>query len=79
LQRKVKPKPPETIKAGALLCPTCCVEFREIEVDLELDGKFLSKVKILRCPICEEEVFTPEQYKDAISKKDEPTKLSLSR
>lgn len=47
----------------------CCVEFQEIEVDIELDGKFLSNVKILRCPICEEEVFTPEQYKEAISKK----------
>jgi hypothetical protein len=51
-------------KAGALLCPTCCVEYVEAEFDFEVDGKVLSNVKALRCPACEEEVFTPQQVEE---------------
>jgi len=53
--------------AGALLCPICCVEYVEIEFDMEVEGIILHKIKALRCPECEEELFTPEQY--AIIKK----------
>jgi hypothetical protein len=52
----------ETLKAGALLCPICCVEYIEIEFDFETDGVALQNVKALKCPICQEELFTPEQY-----------------
>jgi hypothetical protein len=48
-------------KAGALLCPTCCVEYVEIEFDFEVEGVILYNVKALRCPDCEEEIFTPQQ------------------
>jgi hypothetical protein len=48
-------------KAGALLCPSCCVEYVEVQFDFEIDGIVLHDVKALRCPRCEEEVFTPEQ------------------
>ena len=51
-------------KAGALLCPTCCVEYGQVEFDLEVDGVILHNVKALRCPECEEELFTPEQYEE---------------
>jgi autonomous glycyl radical cofactor GrcA len=53
------------LKAGALMCPKCCVEYLEVEVDFEDGGTVLHDVEVLRCPTCEEEVFTPEQY-DAI-------------
>ncbi len=49
-------------KANALLCPTCCVEYVEVEFDLEVDGIILDNVKALKCPECNEELFTPEQY-----------------
>lgn len=52
----------DTLKAGALLCPICCVEYIEIEFDFEIDGIILQNVKALKCPICQEELFTPEQY-----------------
>jgi YgiT-type zinc finger domain-containing protein len=51
-------------KAGALLCPACCVEYVEVEFDFEVDDTVLHNVKALRCPECEEEVFTPEQVED---------------
>lgn len=51
-------------KAGALLCPTCCVEYVEVEFDFEVDDTILHNVKALRCPECDEEVFTPEQVED---------------
>ncbi|HEX7481914.1 MAG TPA: hypothetical protein VF350_00410 [Candidatus Bathyarchaeia archaeon] len=51
-------------KANALLCPSCCIEFAEVEFDLEFDGVVLHNVKALRCPACQEEVFTPEQVKE---------------
>ncbi len=50
------------VKAGALMCPKCCVEYTEIEVDFEYEDMILKNVKVLRCPGCEEELFTPEQH-----------------
>jgi len=50
--------------AGALLCPTCCAEYLEVEFDFEVDGVILHNVKALRCPDCEEEVFTPQQCEE---------------
>ena len=50
------------MKASALLCPACCVEYVEVEFDLEVDGFILHNVKAIRCPACEEELFTPQQY-----------------
>jgi hypothetical protein len=52
---------PKTVKANAAICPTCCVEYVEVEFDLDIDGTVLHNVKALRCPECKEEVFTPEQ------------------
>jgi YgiT-type zinc finger domain-containing protein len=46
----------------------CCVEFVEVEFDFEVDGVILQNVKALRCPTCEEEVFTPEQYEAIIKR-----------
>jgi hypothetical protein len=66
LIRNSSNKPKET-RAGALLCPTCCVEYLEIEFDMEVEEIVLHKIKALRCPECEEELFTPLQY--AIIKK----------
>ncbi len=59
---------PNITKANALLCPTCCVEYIEVEFDFEVDGRILYKVKALKCPGCEEEVFSPEQH-EAIRKR----------
>ncbi|MGE5533046.1 MAG: YgiT-type zinc finger protein [Bacillota bacterium] len=58
---KNSPNKPTCTKANALLCPSCCIEFVEVEFDFELDGIVLHNVKALRCPSCQEEVFTPEQ------------------
>ena len=55
-------------KANALLCPVCCVECVEVEFDVEVDGVTLHNVKALKCPACEEEMFTPEQF-EAIRKR----------
>ena len=55
-------------KAGALLCPTCCVEYIEVLFDFEIDGIVLHDVKALRCPNCQEEVFTPEQQQAIVVK-----------
>ena len=57
-------------KAGALLCPVCCVEYVEVEFDMEVEGIILHNVKALKCPDCEEELFTPQQH-EAIKKKIE--------
>jgi hypothetical protein len=54
----------EVLKAGALLCPVCCVELIEAEVDFEIDGFVLRDVKVLRCPVCQNEQFTFEQQKE---------------
>jgi hypothetical protein len=59
----------ETIKAGALLCPVCCVEYIEAEVDFDVGGEILHNVKILRCPMCQDEQFPPEQQ-EAFTKKE---------
>jgi hypothetical protein len=70
-----EPKHELTLKAGALLCPVCCVEFIEAEVDLEVDGAVLRDVKVLRCPVCQEEQFTPKQLeviKERLRSKIEP-------
>ncbi len=48
-------------KAGALLCPNCCVEYVEVQFDFEVEGVVLHDVRALRCPKCEEEVFSPQQ------------------
>jgi hypothetical protein len=48
-------------KAGALLCPICCVEYVEVEFDFEVNNMVLHDVKALRCPMCKEEIFSPEQ------------------
>jgi hypothetical protein len=53
---------PRLTKANALLCPTCCIEYVEVVFDLEIDGVILDSVKALKCPECNEELFTPEQY-----------------
>jgi hypothetical protein len=50
------------VKAGALLCPVCCIEFRELEIDFEFDGKIIHNVKMLQCPECKKELFTQEQH-----------------
>lgn len=52
------------IKAEALLCPTCCVEYVEVEFDFEVDGTILQNIKALQCPSCEQEVFTPQQMEE---------------
>ena len=54
------------IKAGALLCPNCCVELQEATVDFEWEGKTIRNVKILRCPACQEENLTSEQLDEAV-------------
>ncbi|MFB3888491.1 MAG: hypothetical protein ACE14S_03305 [Candidatus Bathyarchaeia archaeon] len=61
MTRSHDPKNEPALKAGALLCPVCCVEYIEAEVDFEVDGKTLRHVKVLRCPVCEDEQFTPQQ------------------
>jgi hypothetical protein len=62
------PNKSNLMKANALLCPTCCVEYVEVEFDFEVDGVILHNVKALRCPECEEESFTPQQI-EAIKEK----------
>ena len=57
-----------TFKAGAFMCPRCCIELVEVDVDFQIEDIVLSNVKILRCPLCEEELFTPEQL-DAINER----------
>ena len=59
-------------KANALLCPVCCVEYIEVEFDFEVDGVVLHNVKALKCPSCEQEVFTQEQV-EAIRKSTQST------
>ena len=44
-------------------CPKCDAEYVEVEVDFEYGNIILRKVKALKCPRCEEELFTPEQYR----------------
>jgi hypothetical protein len=65
---KNSPNKQTVTKAEALLCPTCCVEYVEVEFDFEVDGTILSNVKALRCPACEEEVFTPQQVEEIMKR-----------
>jgi hypothetical protein len=51
-------------KAGALLCPNCFIEYIEVTFDCEVDGVVLHDVKALKCPRCQEEVFSPEQQEE---------------
>ena len=50
------------VKAGTLMCPLCCVKYVEIKVDFEYEGAILRDIKMLQCPVCQEEIFTPEQH-----------------
>jgi hypothetical protein len=63
-----EPRHEDGLKAGALLCPVCCVEYIEVEVDFDVDGVILQNVKVLRCPVCQEEQFT-QQQQEAIEQK----------
>ncbi len=58
---KISPSKTSATRANALLCPSCCVEYVQVEFDMEVDGVVLHNVKALKCPGCEEEVFTPQQ------------------
>ena len=44
-------------------CPKCKTEYAEVEVDFEYGDIILRNVKALKCPQCDEELFTPEQYR----------------
>ena len=44
-------------------CPKCKTEYVEVEIDFEYGDIILRNVKALKCPQCEEELFTPEQYR----------------
>ena len=70
---KKLPNKPNGTKANALLCPSCCIEYIEVEFDFEVDGIILQNVKALKCPNCSEELFTPEQS-DAITDRINQTK-----
>jgi hypothetical protein len=72
---KNSPKRSAGTKAGALLCPVCCVEYVEIEFDFEIDGIVLHNVKALRCPACQEEQFTPEQIAAIAKRVSDSTQL----
>ena len=65
---KNSPSKQTDTRAGALLCPTCCVEYVEVELELVVDGIILNNVKALRCPSCEEEAFTPQQYEEVMKR-----------
>ena len=56
-----EPKHEDNLKAGALLCPVCCVEYIEVEADFDVEGVVLRNIKLLRCPVCQEEQFTQQQ------------------
>ncbi len=70
---KNSPSKSKGTRAGALLCPSCCVEYVEVEFDLEVDGVILHNVKALKCPDCEEELFSPQQHETIKKKIDEST------
>ena len=59
---------PKELKAGALICPTCFVEYIETKEDFEHEETIVRNVKILRCPVCQEEIFNPEQQKQILKK-----------
>jgi len=53
-----------SVKAGALLCPVCCVEYVEVVFDFVVNDVVLYDVVVLRCPKCGEEVFSPKQQEE---------------
>jgi hypothetical protein len=59
-------------KANSLLCPVCCVEYVQVEFDLEVDGVVLRNVRALMCPSCKEEIFAPEHYEEIIKRLNDP-------
>jgi hypothetical protein len=61
----------ETIKAGALLCPVCCIAYIEMEADFEIDGTIIHNVKVLHCPICQDEQLAPQQQQEIEKKLQE--------
>ncbi len=44
-------------------CPSCNVEYVEVETDFENGDVILRNVRTTRCPKCGRELFTPEQYR----------------
>ncbi len=70
MPNKRNAKTENEVKAGALLCPNCCAELQEVNIDAELDGRVLRNVRILRCSICQEEIFTQQQLREAIRKSE---------
>lgn len=48
------------VKCRMSKCPKCDADY--VEVDFEYVDVILRRVKALRCPVCKEELFTPEQY-----------------
>jgi hypothetical protein len=61
LTKKSSPINEPALKASALLCPVCCVELIEAQADFDVDGEVLHDVKILRCPVCQEEKISQQQ------------------
>lgn len=44
-------------------CPSCGVEYVEVETDFEYGDIILRNVKATKCPRCGRELFTGEQYR----------------
>ncbi len=44
------------------------MEYVEVEVDFDFEGIVLHDVKVLRCPVCQDEQITPGQL-EAVKKK----------
>jgi YgiT-type zinc finger domain-containing protein len=44
-------------------CPSCQVEYAEVETEFEYGDIVLRNVKATKCPKCGRELFTPEQYR----------------
>lgn len=79
MPKETNTQPKGTVKAGALMCPVCCVEYIELEVDFEYDGTILENVKVLRCPSCEEELFSPEQQETITARLNAATQSSKQK
>lgn len=61
MTKKSSPINEPALKAGALLCPVCCVELIKAQADFDVDGEVLHDVKILRCPVCQDERLSQQQ------------------
>ena len=44
-------------------CPSCDVDYVEVETDFEYRDVILRGVKATKCPKCGRELFNPEQYR----------------